>query len=333
LIKGGEALQRAGDVTTVILDKTGTVTDGRPTVTDVVLIPGGRNAADMLRYVASVERSSEHPLGDAIVAYAKREGLTLDAASSFQSHTGGGVSGTVDERAIAVGNEQFMHGLGVDVSSLIGDAARLATEARTPVYVAIDRELAGIIGVADPIKPTTPDAIRRLRAMGLSIVMLTGDNANTASAIARSAGIDVVVAGVLPEGKVAEVKRRQSVREVVAMVGDGINDAPALAQADVGIAMGTGTDIASEAGDVVLMRGDLGGVVDAIALSRRTMRTMRQNLFWALVYNVIGIPIAAGVLYPVFGILLSPVLASAAMAFSSVSVVSNSLRLRHFTPA
>jgi Cu+-exporting ATPase len=239
----------------------------------------------------------------------------------------------VEGHAIAVGNELLMRERGVDVSPLRVHATRLASEARTPVYVAIDGGLAGLIAVADPIKPTTREAIRRLRAMGLSVVMLTGDNAHTAGAVAKSASIDIVVAGVLPEGKVAEVKRRQAMGEVVAMVGDGVNDAPALAQADVGIAMGAGTDIATEAGDIVLMRGDLGGVVDAISLSRRTMRTMHQNLFWALIYNVIGIPIAAGVLYPPFGILLSPILASAAMAFSSVSVVGNSLRLRHFTPA
>lgn len=334
LIKGGETLQRAGDVTTVVLDKTGTVTEGRPTVTDVVLAPGASYTdGEMLRLVASLERSSEHPLADAIVAHAADRGLALDTASSFESHTGRGASGRVAGHTIAVGNAQFMRERSVDIIALTSDAARLAADARTPVYVAINGALTAVIAVADPIKATTSEAIRRLRAMGLSVVMLTGDNANTANAIARSAGIDVVVAGVLPEGKVAELKRRQSMHEVVAMVGDGINDAPALAQADVGIAMGTGTDIATEAGDIVLMRGDLAGVADVIALSRRTMRTMRQNLFWALVYNVVGIPIAAGALYPVFGILLSPILASAAMAFSSVSVVGNSLRLRHFTPA
>jgi P-type Cu+ transporter len=334
LIKGGEALQRAGDVTTVVLDKTGTVTDGKPTVTDIVLAPSAAQPSDrMLSLVASLERSSEHPLADAIVDYAKRRAVPTMTPSSFESHTGRGTTGVVDGHSVVAGNELLMKESSVDTSSVTTDAARFAVDAKTAVYVAVDGKLAGVIAIADPIKITTAVAVRRLREMGLSLVMLTGDNALTANAIAKAAGIDTVVAGVLPDGKVAEVKRLQAAGNVVAMVGDGINDAPALAQADVGIAMGTGTDIAAEAGDIVLMRGDLGSVADAIALSRRTMRTMKQNLFWAFIYNVIGIPIAAGVLYPVFGLLLSPILASAAMAFSSVSVVGNSLRLRHFTPA
>jgi Cu+-exporting ATPase len=221
----------------------------------------------------------------------------------------------------------------VDVTPLRAAAEALAAQARTPMFAAVDGVLAGVIAVADPIRAGSPAAIRRLRALGLEVVMLTGDNQRTAEAIARASGIDRVVAGVLPEGKVAEVRRLQDAGQVVAMVGDGVNDAAALAQADVGLAIGSGTDIAAEAADVVLMRGDLGGVADAIALSRRTMRTMKQNLFWAFIYNVVGIPVAAGVLYPPFGILLSPILASAAMAFSSVSVVTNSLRLRRFRPA
>jgi Cu+-exporting ATPase len=333
LIKGGEALQRAGGITTVVLDKTGTVTEGRPTVTDVIRAPEtvsttGRTTDDVLGLVASLEASSEHPLADAIVRHAKDRGLTLQPADGFQSVTGRGAIGVVDGVAVAVGNAALMADYAVDMEPVRAAAERLAAEAKTPMYVAIDGALAGVIAVADPIKDTSRDAIARLRALGLEVVMLTGDNQRTANAIAREAGIERVVAEVLPEGKVAEVKRLQAAGKVVAMVGDGINDAPALAQADVGMAIGTGTDIATEASDVVLMRGDLRSAAQAIELSRRTMRTMKQNLFWAFIYNVVGIPVAAGVLYPAFGLLLSPVLASAAMAFSSVSVVGNSLRLR-----
>jgi Cu+-exporting ATPase len=226
------------------------------------------------------------------------------------------------------GNEMLMREHGIDATSVRNDAERLAADAKSTVYVSIDGKLAGVLAVADPIRATSRDAIARLHAMGLQVVMLTGDNQRTADAIARAAGVDRVVAGVLPEGKVAEIKRLQEEGRVVAMVGDGINDGPALVQADIGIAIGTGTDVAVEAADIALMRSDLRGVAQAIELSRRTMRTMKQNLFWAFIYNVIGIPVAAGALYPAFGLLLSPVLASAAMAFSSVSVVSNSLRLR-----
>jgi Cu+-exporting ATPase len=337
LIKGGEALQRAGDVTTVVLDKTGTVTEGRPAVTDVVTVPndGRRTPDELLSLVASVESSSEHPLADAVVRRAREAGLDVRAPEVFASHTGRGATGVVGGTAVAVGNARLMAEWAVDVAPLRAEADRLAGEGKTPMYVAVgspsqagERELAAVIAVADPIKPTSRDAIARLRAMGLDVVLLTGDNRRTADAVARAAGVDRVVADVLPDGKVAEITRLQQGGRVVAMVGDGINDAPALAQADVGIAIGTGTDVAVEAADVALMRGDLAGVSHAIGLSRRTMRTMRQNLFWAFAYNVVGIPVAAGVLYPAFGLLLSPILASAAMAFSSVSVVSNSLRLR-----
>ena len=334
LIKGGEALQRAGEVGVVVLDKTGTVTEGRPTVTDLVrphVASTGHAATsddELLRLVATMEKRSEHPLADAIVQYARGRGLALGDAESFESLTGRGAIGVVGGVALAIGNAALMAEYAIDIAPLAADADRLAGEGKTPMYVAADGRLAGLVAVADPIKPTTREAIRRFRAMGLDVVMLTGDNVRTANAIARAAGIDRVVAGVMPAGKVAEVKRLQSEGQVVAMVGDGINDAPALAQADVGIAIGTGTDIAMEAADVVLMRGDLRSAADAIQLSRRTMRTMRQNLFWAFIYNVIGIPVAAGVLYPATGLLLSPILASAAMAFSSVSVVTNSLRLR-----
>ena len=332
LIKGGEALQRAGDVTTVLLDKTGTVTEGRPTVTDVVLVTSAASDADRARLVslvASLESRSEHPVADAIVLYAKTAGMAAPAPDAFEAHPGRGVSGTVGGTRVAAGNEAMMSGDGIDVAPLRPDADRLAAQGRTPMYVSVDGALAGIVAVADPMRESSRAAITRMRAMGLELVMLTGDNEHTARAIAALAGIDRVVAGMLPEGKVAEVQRLIADGQVVAMVGDGVNDAAALAAADIGIAVGTGTDVAVEAADVALMRGDLAGVANAIELSRRTMRTMRQNLFWAFGYNVIGIPIAAGVLFPATGVLLSPVLASAAMAFSSVSVVANSLRLRH----
>ncbi|HBL25458.1 MAG TPA: heavy metal translocating P-type ATPase [Acidobacteria bacterium] len=329
LIKGGEALQRAGDVTHVVLDKTGTVTEGRPAVTDVLPAPGvAWTADDLLRRVASLEASSEHPLADAVVRHAKERGLSLSTPEGFQSLTGRGAVGVVEGAALAVGNAALLADFAVDVEPLRAAAERLAGEGKTPMYAAFDGALAGLLAVADPIKPTSRVAIERLRRMGLQVVLLTGDNPRTAAAIAAQAGIERVVAGVLPEGKVDEIRRLQSEGAVVAMVGDGVNDAPALAQADVGLAIGGGTDIAIEASDVTLMRGDLSGVAAAIALSRRTMRTMKQNLFWAFLYNVIGIPVAAGALYPAFGLLLSPILASAAMAFSSVSVVTNSLRLR-----
>ena len=328
LIKGGEALQRAGDVTTVVLDKTGTVTEGRPTVTDVLPAPGtGLGAVELLRLVGSLESVSEHPLADAIVRRAKDEGLALVAPESFEAVTGRGAVGVVEGRALVVGNARLMEDWALDVAPFAADAARLGGEGRTPMYVAVNGRLEALIAVADPIKAESREAIATLQRLGLEVVMLTGDTERTAQAIAREAGILRVVAGVLPEGKVAEIQRLQADGKVVAMVGDGINDAPALAQADVGMAIGTGTDIAAEAGDVVLMRGDLRSAAQAIALSRRTMRTMKQNLFWAFIYNVIGIPVAAGALYPAFGLLLSPILASAAMAMSSVSVVTNSLRL------
>ncbi|MCC7195972.1 MAG: copper-translocating P-type ATPase [Gemmatimonadaceae bacterium] len=327
LIKGGEALQRAGDVTTVVLDKTGTVTEGRPAVTDVV--PAGRSEArDWLAFVASLERSSEHPLADAIVRYAGEQGVKTEAAETFEAHAGRGATGIVSGTGVVAGNDALMGDWGIDVAPLASSAASLAAEGKTVVYAAVDGTLAGLVAIADPVRATSPEAVARLRGLGLDVVMLTGDNERTARAVAAQVGIDRVVAAVLPAGKVEEVRRLQAQGAVVAMVGDGVNDAPALAQADVGIAIGAGTDIAAEAGDVVLMRGDLHGVARAITLSRRTMRTTWQNLFWAFVYNVIGIPVAAGVLYPAFGVMLSPILASAAMAFSSVSVVTNSLRLR-----
>jgi Cu+-exporting ATPase len=333
LIKGGEALQRAGDITTVVLDKTGTVTEGKPTVTDLVVAPGhALEESEILRLVASIEAASQHPLAAAIVRAAGARGLVIPVAEGFQSVTGRGAHGVVDGHAVVVGTSALLADWSVPTAPLDADAARLAAEGRTAVFAAVDGTLVALIGVADPVRATSAAAIARLRALGLEVVLLSGDRQATAEAIAREVGITEVVAEVLPDAKVAEVARRQGLGQVVAMVGDGINDAPALARADVGMAMGSGTDIAVEAADVALMRADLGGVADAIALSRRTMRTMHQNLFWAFVYNVVGIPIAAGVLYPSTGLLLSPILASAAMAMSSVSVVSNSLRLRRWHP-
>ena len=333
LIKGGAPLQRAGTVNTVVLDKTGTVTAGRPAVTDVEVHDVSLTRDELVRIAASVESRSEHPLALAIVNEARRLRLPLQEPGSFASVSGQGATGVVAGAAIAVGNATFMTAQGVSADVLAGPAQRLADEGKTPVYINRNGRLAGMIAIADPIRPTSSDAITTLRGMGLDVIMVTGDNERTARAIARQAGISDVVAGVMPAGKVAEITSLQQQGRVVVMVGDGINDAPALAQADVGIAMGSGTDLALEASDITLMRPDLMGVARAIHLSRRTMRTMKQNLFWAFVYNVVGIPVAAGILYPWFGLLLSPVIASAAMAFSSVSVVGNSLRLRRLPTA
>jgi Cu+-exporting ATPase len=318
LIKGGEALQRAHEIQTVVLDKTGTVTEGSPVVTDFTLITDQHSEEEVLTLAGGLEKSSEHPLASAIVEYAATRVGRLPDAEQFLSLAGRGAKGRVNGYQVVIGNAALMRDIGVT-----------ATETAN-AFVAIDGQLAAGIQVKDPIKRGSRHAVERLQKMGLDVVMLTGDNRLTAETIAKEAGIKRVVAEVFPEGKVAEVRRLQSEGHVVAMVGDGVNDAPALAKADVGIAIGTGTDIAVEASDVTLMRGDLSGVVDAIALSRQTMRIMKQNLFWAFSYNVIAIPIAAGVLYPAFEIQLSPILASAAMALSSVSVVFNSLRLGRF---
>jgi Cu+-exporting ATPase len=327
LFKGGEALQRAEAIDVVVLDKTGTVTLGRPTVTDAVLI-GGRPPDVVLSLAASVEATSEHPLAAAIVSYARGLGAAPLRAKAFRSLPGQGAAAVVKGNVVSVGNEAFMIAEKIDVTPLRGDAERLAAEGKTPVYVAVARVPSAVLGVADPMKPTSRAAIDRLRGLGLDVILLTGDRRSVAEGVARRSGVTDVVAEVLPAGKLAEIRRLQQAGRVVAMVGDGVNDAPALAQADVGIALASGSDVAVHAGDVTLMRGDLDGVATAILLSRRTLRVIRQNLFWAFAYNAVGIPIAAGVLYPAFGILLSPVLASAAMALSSVSVVTNSLRLR-----
>ena len=331
LIKGGEMLQRAGDITTVVLDKTGTVTEGRPRVTDVSFVhdaPTAREAVWVL--VASLESVSEHPLADAIVATARARESELVTPEQFSSITGRGAMGVVNGQAVLVGSRALMLEYAIDVAPLQNAIDEAANRGETPVLAAVDGELRALFAIADPVKATSRDAVARMQSMGLEVVLLTGDNRRTADSIAQAAGIARVVADVLPAGKVDEIKRLQQdgTGRVVAMVGDGVNDAPALAQADVGMAIGTGTDVAMQAADVVLMRGDLRSVAHAILLSRRTMATMKQNLFWAFIYNVIGIPIAAGALYPAFGITLSPMIASAAMAFSSVSVVTNSLRLR-----
>jgi Cu+-exporting ATPase len=332
LIKGGEALQQLETIDTIVLDKTGTITAGRPQVTNI-LLPSQQigNAPltedQMIRITAALERASEHPLAEAVVRYAEQHGMTLPQPEAFESHSGAGVVGVVEGYATIVGNPALLKSYSVSIEPLQTEADRLASEGKTPLWIAINGELAGVIAVADTIKPSSLQAIRQLHLENLRIVMLTGDNEQTARAIASELGIDEVIAGVLPSGKVDAIKRLQSENRIVAMVGDGVNDAPALAQANVGITMATGSDIAMEAGDVTLMRSDLTSVAAAIALSRGTMRIIRQNLFWAFIYNIVGIPLAAGALYPVFGLLLSPVIASAAMAFSSVSVVTNSLRL------
>jgi len=326
LVKGGAALERAGQVTTVVFDKTGTITEGRPAVVAVGHDDG--EPGGWLAQAAAVEAASEHPLADAIVAEARRLGRTVETASGVEARVGRGVTGRVGARGVAVGSEAFMRDLGLAPEQVNGEAATWLDRGATLVYAAIDGRLAGWLAVADRVKPEAREAVASLRGLGLSVVLLTGDQRRAAEAIAREVGIADVRAEVSPSDKASEVSRLQAEGAVVAMVGDGINDAPALAQADLGLAMGSGTDIAIEAADVTIMRSDPRGVVSAIALSRRTMRTMRQNLFWAFIYNVIGIPVAAGVLYPAFGVLLSPILASAAMAVSSVSVVTNSLRLR-----
>lgn len=334
LIKGGEALQRAGSITTVVLDKTGTITAGTPAVTDFVAAPGSQlSKLDLLQAVGSLESGSEHPLAHAIVTYAAEHGAKILPPDEMEAIPGRGAKGKSAGRTILVGNAAMMGENQIDTTAITAQADALAGEAKTPVFVAVDGRLAALMGIADPIKESSLSAISRLRSLGLNLVLLSGDQTRTAEAVARSVGIDKVRAEVLPAGKVEEIQRLQGLGEVVAMVGDGINDAPALAAADVGIAIGTGTDVAVEAADIALMQGDLNGVADALHLSRRTLRAMKQNLFWAFVYNVVGIPIAAGVLYPVIGLTLSPILASAAMAFSSVSVVMNSLRIRNFRMA
>jgi Cu+-exporting ATPase len=327
LIKNAEALERMERVDTLVVDKTGTLTQGKPAV--VAVVPaGGRDENELLRLAASVERGSEHPLGGAIVAAASARNLALSQAQNFDAPAGRGVVGTVEGRRIAAGNAKFLAELNIATAPLEPEAERLRRDGATAIFVACDGQTAGVIAVADPVKPTTPGALDALTAAGVRVVMLTGDNQTTAQAVARRLGITEVEAEVLPERKSAVVERLRRDGRVVAMAGDGVNDAPALAAADVGIAMGTGTDVAIESAGVTLVKGDLAGIVAARRLSAATMRNIRQNLLFAFLYNAAGVPIAAGVLYPAFGILLSPVVGAAAMALSSVSVVANALRLR-----
>ncbi|MGE5663647.1 MAG: heavy metal translocating P-type ATPase [Deltaproteobacteria bacterium] len=335
LVRSGAALETAHKVGTVVFDKTGTVTRGRPELVGVRLAPNGEfggeeGERELLRLAAIAETGSEHPLGGAVVRGARERGIALPPPEEFLSVPGHGIRATAGGRRIHVGNAKWLDEEGIDPAALFADAGDLSEQGATSVFVAVDGRAAGIVAVADAVKDGAPEAIRNLREMGLEIVMLTGDEARTAKAVAARAGIDRIRAGVLPDMKAEEVRRIQSEGKVVAMVGDGINDAPALAQADVGMAIGTGTDIAIESGDIVLMSGELKGVAAAISLSRATLRNIRQNLFWAFAYNVILIPVAAGVLFPRYGLLLNPILAAAAMGLSSVTVVTNALRLRRF---
>jgi Cu+-exporting ATPase len=326
LIRNAEALETFGKVDTLIIDKTGTLTEGKPTLSSVIPQPGFEES-DLLQLVASLERSSEHPLAAAIVKGAEAKKLALTDVVGFNSTTGKGVKGTVSGKQVAVGNAELFHDLSIDPTPLVDRAEALRKEGQTVMLVAIDGKAAGVVGVADPIKDSTPDAIRELREAGLKIIMVTGDNATTAKAVADKLGIEFY-ADVLPQKKAEVVKECQQKGSVVAMAGDGVNDAPALAQADIGIAMGTGTDVAMEAGGITLLKGDLRGILRARHLSKSTMRNIRENLFFAFVYNAIGVPLAAGVLFPGFELLLNPMIAAAAMSFSSVSVIANALRLR-----
>jgi Cu+-exporting ATPase len=328
LVKNAEALELTEKVDTLVVDKTGTLTEGKPRLTVVKPAPG-HDEPTVLQLAAGLERGSEHPLAAAILAGAAERGVTVPVPEDFRSITGKGVVGRVEGHAVALGNLALVQELGVAVDASLTEAAdNLRREGQTVMLVAIDGRAAGLIAVADPIKPSAPEALQALRQSGLHIVMLTGDSRRTAEAVARKLGIEHVEAEVLPERKSEVVRELQGKGRRVAMAGDGVNDAPALAQADVGIAMGTGTDVAIESASIALVKGDLRGIVRARRLSQVTMRNIRQNLFFAFVYNALGVPIAAGVLYPVFGLLLSPIIASAAMTFSSVSVIGNALRLR-----
>jgi Cu+-exporting ATPase len=328
LVKNAEALERLETINTLIVDKTGTLTEGKPKLMDV-LPTGGLDAKELVRLAASLEQGSEHPLAAAIVQGAKEQGIVIEAVKDFRSVTAGGVVGTVAARAVMIGKPAFLRNEGVSgLEPLEAVAVKLQEEGKTAMYVAVDGKPAGILAVADPIKSTTPEAIRELHALGLKLAMLTGDNRRTAAAVAKTLGLDAVEAEIEPAGKVESVKKLRAEGKHVAMAGDGINDAPALSEAEVGIAMGTGTDVAMQSAGITLVKGDLRAIAKAIRLSRATMRNIRQNLFFAFAYNALGIPVAAGVLYPFFGLLLSPIIAGAAMSLSSVSVISNALRLR-----
>jgi Cu+-exporting ATPase len=327
LIKNAEALERFEKVDTIVIDKTGTLTEGKPKVTAVVAA-GAFAEGELLRLAASLELGSEHPLAAAIVKAAEERNLQLASAADFDSPTGKGVVGTIEGKRMALGNARLLADLGIDSRTLDARADALRAEGATVVYITIAEKAVGLVAVADPIKPTTPKALAALKAEGMRIVMLTGDNRRTAEAVAKRLDITDIEAEILPEDKAKVVSRLRAEGRVVAMAGDGVNDAPALAAADIGIAMGTGTDVAMESAGVTLIKGDLVGLVRAHRLSRAVMRNIRQNLFFAFFYNAAGVPVAAGVLYPVFGVLLSPIIAAAAMSLSSVSVIGNALRLR-----
>jgi Cu+-exporting ATPase len=326
LIGNAEALETFEKVDTLVTDKTGTLTEGKPSVVSVEAFEFDANEA--LRLAASVERGSEHPLAGAVVRAAEERGLAIEPSSRFRSASGRGVLGAVAGRQVAVGNQLFMQDLGVNVSRTEEKTGAMSSRGETVAYVAVDNRLGAALGIADPVKPSTPEALRELRKEGVRVVMLTGDATPTAAAVSERLGIDEFEAEVLPEHKAEFVKNQQQEGRIVAMAGDGVNDAPALAQAQVGIAMGTGTDVAIQSAGITLVKGDLRGIVRARRLSEAVMRNIRQNLFFAFVYNALGVPVAAGVLYPFFGVMLSPILAAAAMSFSSVSVITNSLRLR-----
>ncbi|MGB4587556.1 MAG: copper-translocating P-type ATPase, partial [Rectinemataceae bacterium] len=331
LIKSGEALETAGKVKVVVFDKTGTITEGRPELTDIMPVEGFAEGR-LLSLAAAAEKASEHPLGEAIVKAAEARGLALPIPASFAALPGRGIEASLEGKIFLLGNARLMEERGVETGSLVQSAVVLAAAGKTPMFAAFDGNIMGLIAVADVVKPSSAAAIARLHAMGIETAMITGDSRPTAEAIARQVGIDRILAEVLPGDKATEVAQLQAGGRLVAMVGDGINDAPALARADVGIAIGSGTDVAMESADIVLMRSDLADVAAALELSRSVMRNIRQNLFWAFGYNVLGIPVAAGLLYAFGGPLLSPVIAAAAMSMSSVSVLTNALRLRRFKP-
>jgi Cu+-exporting ATPase len=329
LAKNAEALETMEKVDTLVVDKTGTLTEGKPKLTSVVAVPG-HDETEIIMLAASLERGSEHPLASAIVSGAKDRQIDLVNPEHFEAVTGKGVRGSIEGRHISLGNERLMGDLGLDVALLAGPAAERRSRGETVMFLSIDKTVAGLIGVADPVKGSTAEAVKQLRSEGIRIVMLTGDSRATAAAVGHTLGIDEIEAEVLPDGKAAVIKRLQQQGRFVAMAGDGVNDAPALAQAQVGIAMGTGTDVAIQSAGITLIRGDLRGIVKARRLSHGVMNNIRQNLFLAFIYNAIGIPIAAGILYPFFGLLLSPMIAAGAMSLSSVCVIANSLRLRRF---
>ena len=346
LIKGAESLELAHQIETIVFDKTGTLTEGRPTITDFVSTVGAANELNLLKLAASIEQNSEHPLAEAVVRYAQSQEVTLETVQNFEVIAGSGVEGTVFNHLVQIGTQRWLNELGIETASVQVEKSRLESRGKTVILIAVDHQLQGLMGISDALKPSSAQAVRALQRLGLEVVMLTGDNQQTADAIAQQVGIQTVIAEVRPDQKAATIasiqssrksttrmkSRRRAKSKIVAMVGDGINDAPALAQADVGIAIGTGTDVAIAASDITLISGDLQSIVTAIQLSRATMSNIRQNLFFAFIYNTLGIPIAAGILFPIFGWLLNPIIAGGAMALSSVSVLTNALRLRNFKP-